>query len=166
MVEEGSFMHAVFWPSFRCIRVGPQVLSTCLPKDKERAHTAFAGVIALCGNIFPCFRFNVCSFSLLKHVCQWLSGILQLSVCQTPWQRGWGFLLWYERDIHWPFALQGLPAMKDLCSLLELILLCLLCETRDALLFTLVWVLLCVSLGNPNTKMQWAKVFGVLLWDW
>lgn len=38
------------------------------------AFTACAGLRALCGNVFLCSRFNVCSFILLKCVCHMAPG--------------------------------------------------------------------------------------------
>ena len=46
---------------------------TFLPGDKAPTQPVL-GFIALCGNIFPYFRLNGCSFVLLKHAHQWLSG--------------------------------------------------------------------------------------------
>lgn len=43
---------------------GPWAWNTSLLR--ERAHTVCAGLIALCGNIFPCPRLNMWSFALLE----------------------------------------------------------------------------------------------------
>lgn len=82
-VGKGSFLHAVFWLLLSHIAQALG-LGHFLTK-RQRAQTAHTGLIALCGNIFPCFRLRVCSFVLLA------PGMPQLSIFQTPQGRGKSF---------------------------------------------------------------------------
>lgn len=135
-----------------------------LPYQKIRTLTACAGLVTLCGTIFPCFRLNVCSCALLlKHVYHMAPGQSHY----RPLQGTDGILLLqHKKDACRPTVLcwlQGgdLLATVDQCTLLKLILLC---------LFSM-WVkhcsIQCLSLlcfpSDYTTKMQWAEVFRSLL---
>lgn len=64
--ERQSHVHSVSTPA-QLHENGPWACNTSLHRHK--ALTACAWLIILCGNIFPCFRFNVYSLVLLKLVC-------------------------------------------------------------------------------------------------
>lgn len=65
-----------------------------------RVHTASAGLVAVCGNIFSCFLVNSCHFVLLKHVCQWTLGRPPSCNISNPRRSEWlGAFCWDTRVV-------------------------------------------------------------------
>lgn len=64
-LRKSSVLHS-FWPLLDHKRWAMD--SWDYPTKGSRVHTTCAGLIMVCGNIFPCFRLKVYSFILLKCV--------------------------------------------------------------------------------------------------
>lgn len=86
-VGKESAKHAVFWPQISNMKM--HLWPGILPYQEIGHPHSCSGLIALCGNSFPCLRLSVDSFVLLQCLRQCPQACPQLSVCQTPQEWGW-----------------------------------------------------------------------------
>lgn len=109
------------------------------------------------------FMLNGCSFALLKHVCQWTSGMPATLSFPYFTEEGSRSFCWDMRAVHIGQLLcvcfQGHPlVMRDLRTPLELILFCLFSMWIKALFHQCL--LFCAFLGDSDTKMPGTSIPG------
>lgn len=142
------------------LRPGP------LHHQETGAHTACAGLTTLCGNLSPDFMLNECSLVMFKLVINGLS----FQYCRLHREGVRVHLLQHERGARRPITLLQLPrhllamlAVRERCTLVELILLCLFPLYVSKSFVPSRAAVFCVFPGNLDTKKQWAEMLGLLL---
>lgn len=150
-------MHAGFQAPLSCLRMGFE--TETLPYQGIKTPTTCV-FITLCGSIM--FQASwILIYAYLKHVHHVAPSQPH---CYLSLPRGGAGPSHYSIKGCRPVALHQ-PSGKtlataDWCPLLKLVFLCLFCLWRKYCSSN-VW-LCCVFLGNSDTKMQWAEVFGLL----
>ena len=93
IIGKGSLKH----PPLQ--KKGPLTWNMILAYQETKSPQSPCQTYCMCGNIFPCFNLNTCSFILCQCVCPWASGQPQaVSVLSKEWM-GWSPFTstWEER---------------------------------------------------------------------
>lgn len=160
-VGKVSGLCTICWPSIRLFGNMGFLSDISLPSNKDPTQWCWSPSTGI--SLLISFHAQWVFFALLKHVCQWTSGMPAALSFPYFTEEGSRSFCWGMRAVHIGQLLcvcfQGHPlVMRDLRTPLELILFCLFSMWIKALFHQCL--LYCAFLGDSHTKMPGTSIPG------